>query len=271
MIVTSGASMADIGCSFRLGARGCDKNAGRADRRGLGRRTVALGGGLRFRKDLLVRAGGVKVHPDIVFMKARVAVFVDGCFWHGCPEHQVAPRSNRDYWVPTVRIGVVGRGQQHTRVDDEHDQSGPNPSASISSASRAERPEVDEPIPTNAGRRGATSGNLTGRCSASWEMSSTTVMPRRPASASRRTFTSVGSSTVVDMRSNVRRQHRPSGRFHHGVCRTTGVRHPHWHPSPARRLVGEPPERSEPKGRKGFRSGRGGTRTPDSLLVREVL
>lgn len=62
--------------------------------------------GLRFRKDLLVRAGGVKVHPDVVFTKARVAVFVDGCFWHGCPEHQVVPKSNRDYWVPKLRRNV---------------------------------------------------------------------------------------------------------------------------------------------------------------------
>jgi DNA mismatch endonuclease (patch repair protein) len=62
--------------------------------------------GLRFRKDLLVRVGGVKVHPDIVFTKARVAVFVDGCFWHGCPEHQVVPKSNRDYWVPKLRRNI---------------------------------------------------------------------------------------------------------------------------------------------------------------------
>jgi len=62
--------------------------------------------GLRFRKDLLVRAGEVKVHPDIVFTKARVAVFVDGCFWHGCPEHQVVPKSNREYWAPKLRRNV---------------------------------------------------------------------------------------------------------------------------------------------------------------------
>ncbi|MGH9156314.1 MAG: very short patch repair endonuclease [Acidimicrobiales bacterium] len=54
--------------------------------------------GLRFRKDLLLRTGGMKVHPDVVFTRARVAVFVDGCFWHGCPEHQVVPARNRDYW-----------------------------------------------------------------------------------------------------------------------------------------------------------------------------
>lgn len=62
--------------------------------------------GLRFRKDLLVRAGDVKVRPDVVFTRVRVAVFVDGCFWHGCPEHQVVPKSNRDYWVPKLRRNV---------------------------------------------------------------------------------------------------------------------------------------------------------------------
>lgn len=36
--------------------------------------------------------------PDIVFGPARVAVFVDGCFWHGCPVHCRRPSSNRAYW-----------------------------------------------------------------------------------------------------------------------------------------------------------------------------
>lgn len=62
--------------------------------------------GLRFRADLLVRAGPVRVRPDIVFTRWRVAVFVDGCFWHGCPEHQVIPKSNPDYWIPKLRRNV---------------------------------------------------------------------------------------------------------------------------------------------------------------------
>lgn len=40
--------------------------------------------------------------PDIVFVQARVAVFVDGCFWHGCPEHCRRPSSNRAYWVKKI-------------------------------------------------------------------------------------------------------------------------------------------------------------------------
>jgi DNA mismatch endonuclease (patch repair protein) len=54
--------------------------------------------GLRFRKDHLVRAGGVRVHVDVVFTRRRVAIFVDGCFWHGCPEHLHVPKANRDWW-----------------------------------------------------------------------------------------------------------------------------------------------------------------------------
>ena len=42
-------------------------------------------------------------HPDFVFHAARVAVFVDGCFWHGCPKHGRNPGSNRAYWLPKLR------------------------------------------------------------------------------------------------------------------------------------------------------------------------
>lgn len=36
--------------------------------------------------------------PDIVFPRAKVAVFVDGCFWHGCPLHGVKPKTNYEFW-----------------------------------------------------------------------------------------------------------------------------------------------------------------------------
>jgi DNA mismatch endonuclease (patch repair protein) len=35
---------------------------------------------------------------DIAFTRARLAIFVDGCFWHGCPEHATFPRSNAGWW-----------------------------------------------------------------------------------------------------------------------------------------------------------------------------
>lgn len=63
--------------------------------------------GLRFRKDYPIRVEGRRpIRPDVVFTRPRVAVFVDGCFWHGCPDHQVVPRSNPDYWIPKLRRNV---------------------------------------------------------------------------------------------------------------------------------------------------------------------
>ena len=36
--------------------------------------------------------------PDFIFPKLRVAIFVDGCFWHGCPKHATQPKGNRTFW-----------------------------------------------------------------------------------------------------------------------------------------------------------------------------
>jgi DNA mismatch endonuclease (patch repair protein) len=40
---------------------------------------------------------------DIVFPRARLAIFVDGCYWHGCPEHFRVPKVHADYWGPKIR------------------------------------------------------------------------------------------------------------------------------------------------------------------------
>ena len=39
-----------------------------------------------------------QVRPDFVFPKLRLAVFVDGCFWHGCPKHATQPKGNAAFW-----------------------------------------------------------------------------------------------------------------------------------------------------------------------------
>ena len=63
--------------------------------------------GLRFRKDFAIRLStGRVVHSDIAFTRRRVAVYVDGCFWHSCPEHGTLPKSNQDYWIPKLRENV---------------------------------------------------------------------------------------------------------------------------------------------------------------------
>lgn len=53
--------------------------------------------GLRFRVDR-APLPGMRTRADIVFSRAKVAVFVDGCFWHGCPEHYRPARKNADFW-----------------------------------------------------------------------------------------------------------------------------------------------------------------------------
>ena len=63
--------------------------------------------GLRFRKDYLIRLPkGRIVHPDVVFTRRKVAVFVDGCFWHSCPRHGTTPKSNMEYWIPKLKENV---------------------------------------------------------------------------------------------------------------------------------------------------------------------
>jgi DNA mismatch endonuclease (patch repair protein) len=57
--------------------------------------------GLRFRVHLRP-VSGVRREADIVFPGARVAVFVDGCFWHGCPEHRTYPRRNAPFWLEKI-------------------------------------------------------------------------------------------------------------------------------------------------------------------------
>jgi DNA mismatch endonuclease (patch repair protein) len=68
--------------------------------------------GYRFRKDLRVQVGGIWVRPDIVFTRRRVAVFLDGCFWHSCPVHGREPSVNGAYWGPKL---------ERTRQRDERD------------------------------------------------------------------------------------------------------------------------------------------------------
>lgn len=43
-------------------------------------------------------------HPDFTFRRERVVVFVDGCFWHGCPQCYKAPRTNQEFWARKVAI-----------------------------------------------------------------------------------------------------------------------------------------------------------------------
>jgi DNA mismatch endonuclease (patch repair protein) len=58
--------------------------------------------GHRFRCDYQIDVQGYRVRADIAFPAQRVAIFVDGCFWHGCEIHGTKPRVNTTYWGPKL-------------------------------------------------------------------------------------------------------------------------------------------------------------------------
>jgi len=58
--------------------------------------------GFRFRKDFNINIQGKNIRPDIVFTKVKLAIFIDGCFWHLCPDHGHIPKSNVHYWEPKL-------------------------------------------------------------------------------------------------------------------------------------------------------------------------
>ena len=72
--------------------------------------------GLRYRVNH--RLLGTRYTADVVFTRARVAVFVDGCWWHKCPEHYKEPKSNTRYWLPKVDRNVARDAKVDALLDD---------------------------------------------------------------------------------------------------------------------------------------------------------
>lgn len=69
--------------------------------------------GLRYRKHY----GPRKI--DIAFPGSKVAVFVDGCFWHGCPMHATIPETNKDYWGPKLERNKQRDRENTTALEAE--------------------------------------------------------------------------------------------------------------------------------------------------------
>ncbi|MEU9627191.1 very short patch repair endonuclease [Streptomyces luteogriseus] len=57
---------------------------------------------------------GVRREADILFGRAKVAVFVDGCFWHGCPQHATWPKNNAEFW----RTKIEGNKRRDLDTDE---------------------------------------------------------------------------------------------------------------------------------------------------------
>lgn len=70
-------------------------------------RSLLHAAGRRYRVDVRLVLEGARPRPDILFTGARVAVFVDGCFWHCCPEHGRQPGVNGGYWGPKLERNVA--------------------------------------------------------------------------------------------------------------------------------------------------------------------
>ncbi len=68
--------------------------------------------GLRYRVDV-APIMGLRRRADVVFTRQRLAVFVDGCFWHGCPEHATWPKHNAAWWREKLE-----RNRQRDRETD---------------------------------------------------------------------------------------------------------------------------------------------------------
>ena len=66
---------------------------------------------LRLRKALWLKGFRYRIHYgtekiDIAFPSKKLAIFVDGCFWHGCPIHSHVPKSNIEYWAPKLKKNI---------------------------------------------------------------------------------------------------------------------------------------------------------------------
>jgi DNA mismatch endonuclease (patch repair protein) len=49
----------------------------------------------------------VRRRADVVFTRARIAIFVDGCFWHGCPSHGTRPKANAQWWASKLDANIA--------------------------------------------------------------------------------------------------------------------------------------------------------------------
>lgn len=98
----------------RLGAEARSRLMSRVRQRDtdleLALRKALWAAGLRYRLRINSKLPG---RPDIVFPGAKVAVFVDGCFWHGCPNHGTTPKTRTEFW----RAKIVRNRERDAEVD----------------------------------------------------------------------------------------------------------------------------------------------------------
>jgi DNA mismatch endonuclease (patch repair protein) len=74
--------------------------------------------GLRYRVDV-PPIRGLRRRADLVFTRSKVAVYVDGCFWHTCPTHATLPKANREWWIAKLAKNVERDRDTDARLVDK--------------------------------------------------------------------------------------------------------------------------------------------------------
>ena len=72
--------------------------------------------GLRFRIEYPLP--GLRRRADVAFPRRHVAVFIDGCFWHGCPDHGTWPKANATWWRDKIEANVARDQDTNRRLDE---------------------------------------------------------------------------------------------------------------------------------------------------------
>lgn len=80
-------------------------------------RRVLHARGLRYRVHAVL-PGLPRRRADVLFPRQRVAVFVDGCFWHGCPDHKTFPKSNAVWWAAKLARNVERDRETNAHLTD---------------------------------------------------------------------------------------------------------------------------------------------------------
>ena len=69
-------------------------------------RRLVSAAGLRYKVDAVLPVLGLRRRADMLFRRSKVAVFVDGCYWHACPEHGTMPKANAMWWAEKLAANV---------------------------------------------------------------------------------------------------------------------------------------------------------------------
>ena len=113
----AGSSGSDSWASSPATRKSMQGNRSRDTKPELAVRSAVHRRGIRFR----VSARPLREFPrtaDLVLRKTRIAVFVDGCYWHGCPQHHTQPSTNSEYWADKIARNVERDSETTRRLED---------------------------------------------------------------------------------------------------------------------------------------------------------